>query len=206
VNTKNNAQSQQSDALSAAAPKPRADAQRNRERLLEVAKVAFAEAGTDMSLEEIARRASVGIGTLYRHFPTRDALVEAVYRREVEKLADAATQLLDTLPPAEALHQWLLLSVDYIATKKVVAPALSAMIGGTSELYAASTTRITDAMALLVTRARASGSIRQDADPNDLLRALVGFTYFNTDPDWEASAHRLIDILMAGLTPVHSST
>ena len=180
--------------------KPRADGRRNRERLLEVAKAAFAGVGADVSLEEIARRAGVGIGTLYRHFPTRDAIVEAVYRREVQQLADAATRLLETLSPGEALHEWMRLFVDYIATKKVIAPALGSIVGGVSELYASSSVRITDAMSLLVDRARTCGDIRP-AKPADLLRALVGFTYVNTGPDWEASARRLIDILMDGLKP-----
>ena len=109
--------------------------------------------GADVSLDEIARRAGVGIGTLYRHFPTRDAIVEAVYRREVEQLADAANRLPGTLPPGEALHAWMRLFVDYIATKKVIAPALKAMVGGASELYASSGARITDAMAMMVERA-----------------------------------------------------
>jgi AcrR family transcriptional regulator len=183
--------------------KPRADARRNRERLIEVAKAAFADAGPDVSLDEIARRAAVGIGTLYRHFPTRDAIVEAVYRREVQQLADAATRLLGSLSPGEALHAWMRLFIDYIATKKVMAPALGAMVGGASELYASSGARITDAISLLVDRASASGDIRP-VDPTDLLRALVGFTYVNIGPDWEASARRLIDILMNGLQPPRS--
>jgi len=194
-----------SDTPGPAAPprKPRADGQRNRERLLEVAKAAFAEAGPDINLDEIARRAGVGIGTLYRHFPTRDAIVEAVYRREVAQLADAATRLLDERPPAAALHEWMRLFVDYIATKKVIASALGSIAGGVSELYAASGVRINAATGLLVTRAAAAGEIRADADPADILRALVGFTYFNTSPGWEASAHRLIDLLMDGLRSGH---
>jgi AcrR family transcriptional regulator len=183
------------------ARKPRVDGQRNRERLIEAAKAAFSDVGADVSLDEIARRAGVGIGTFYRHFPTRDAIVEAVYRREVQQLAAAAQRLLGTMQPGEALHQWMRLFVDYIATKKVIAPALGAIVGGVSELYASSGARITDAMSLLVDRARASGDIRADIDPTDLLRALVGFTYVNTGPDWEASARRLIDILMDGLQP-----
>jgi AcrR family transcriptional regulator len=183
------------------ARKPRADGQRNRERLLEVAKTAFADVGVDVSLDEIARRAGVGIGTLYRHFPTRDAIVEAVYRREVAQLAGAATRLLESLSPGEALHQWMRLFVDYIATKKVMVSALSAIIGNTTELYAYSGAQITGAVVLLVERAAAGGDIRPDVDPNDLLRALVGFTYGNTSPGWQASALRLIDILMDGLRP-----
>jgi AcrR family transcriptional regulator len=179
--------------------KPRADAQRNREGLLEAAKAAFAEVGPEASLEEIARRADVGIGTLYRHFPTRDAIVEAVYRREVQQLADAAPRLVDALPPAEALRAWMRVFIDYIAAKKVIAPALKSLVGGSSALYADSSARINGAIALLVDRARASGDIRPDADSADLLRALIGFAYVNSGPDWEASALRLIDLLIDGL-------
>jgi len=188
----------------AARRKPRADGQRNRERLVEATKAAFGEAGADVSLEEIARRAGVGIGTLYRHFPTRNAIVEAVYRREVSQLAESATRLSAALPPAEALRQWMRLFVDYIATKKVLASALSAMAGGSTELYAASWARISGAMTLLVARAAGAGDIRPDADPADLLRALAGFTYGAASPDWQASALRLIDILMDGLRPLRA--
>ena len=181
------------------ARKPRADGRRNRERLVETAKAAFAELGVDVSLDEIARRTGVGIGTLYRHFPTRDAIVAAVYRREVEQLAGAAERLLGSLSPGAALHEWMRLFVDYIATKKVIASALSSIVGSTTELYASSGAKITGAMSLLVARAVANGDIRPDADPTDLLRALVGFTYGNTGLGWEASARRLIDILMDGL-------
>jgi AcrR family transcriptional regulator len=181
------------------ARKPRADAQRNRDGLLEAAKAAFAEAGPEASLDEIARRARVGIGTLYRHFPTRDAIVEAVYRREVQQLADAAPRLADSLPPVEALRAWMRLFIDYIAAKKVIAPALKSLVGGSSALYADSGAQITEAIGLLVERARASGNIRTDADSADLLRALIGFAYVNSAPDWEASALRLIDLLIDGL-------
>ena len=180
--------------------KPRADGLRNRERLVDAAKAAFAASGPEVSLDEIARRAGVGIGTLYRHFPTRDAVVEAVYRREVQQLADTATRLLDSHSPGDALHQWMRLFVDYIATKKVIASALGALPGA-SQIYAASGTKLTDAAFLLVDRARASGDIRGDVDPADVLRAVVGFTYGNADPAWQASALRLIDILMDGLRP-----
>ncbi|MBV8793990.1 MAG: TetR/AcrR family transcriptional regulator [Hyphomicrobiales bacterium] len=182
-----------------AARKPRADAQRNRDSLLEAAKAAFAEAGPEASLDEIARRASVGIGTLYRHFPTRDAVVEAVYRREVQQLADAAPRLIESLAPAEALRAWMRLFIDYIAAKRVIAPALKSLVGGGSSLYADSSARINEAMALLVERAREGGDIRPDADSADLLRALIGFAYVNSAPDWEASARRLIDLLIDGL-------
>ncbi|HEY3621082.1 MAG TPA: TetR/AcrR family transcriptional regulator [Roseiarcus sp.] len=184
---------------SGAARKPRADARRNHDGLLEAAKAAFAEAGAEASLDQIARRAGVGIGTLYRHFPTRDAVVEAVYRREVQQLADAARRLIDSQPPAEALRAWMRLFIDYIAAKKVIAPALKSLVGGGSALYADSGARINEAMELLVKRARASGDIRPSADSADLLRALIGFAYVNAGPDWEASARRLIDLLIDGL-------
>ena len=181
--------------------KPRADARRNRDGLLKAAKTAFAEIGAEASLEEIARRAGVGIGTLYRHFPTRDAVVEAVYRREVQQLADAAPRLIESMAPAEALRAWMRLFIDYIAAKRVIAPALKSLVGGGSALYADLGARINEAIALLVERARASGDIRPDAEPADLLRALIGFAYVNSAPDWEASARRLIDLLIDGLKP-----
>src|SRR5882762_11045999 len=163
------------------ARKPRADAQRNRERLLAVAKTAFADEGADVSLDEIARRAGVGIGTLYRHFPTRDAIVEAVYRREVEQLAEAVPQLLQTSAAGEALHKWMHLFVDYIATKRIIAPSLAAAAARTPTLHATSTELITRAISTLVKRAVASGDVRKDIDPSDLLRALVGVSYGNPD-------------------------
>lgn len=181
--------------------KPRADGERNRERLMEAAKAGFAEAGPDVSLEEIARRAGVGIGTLYRHFPTRDTLIEAVYRRELEGFAEAGDRLAETLPPGQALHAWMHLLVDYIATKKVIAAAVATMVSDSADLYASSGTRITDAMKSMIVRAAQAGDIRSDVDPDDLLRALVGFSYGNASPGWEASAKRLIDILMDGLRP-----
>jgi len=183
----------------AARRKPRVDGQRNRERLMQAAKVGFADAGPDVSLEDIARRAGVGIGTLYRHFPSRDAIVEAVYRREVQQLADAATRLLETTSPGAALHAWMKLFVDYIATKKLIAPALGSIAGGVSELYASSGARILDAVTLLVQRAAERGDIREDVQATDVLRALFGLTYGNTEAGWEVSARRLIDIVMDGL-------
>ncbi|MBV9224257.1 MAG: helix-turn-helix transcriptional regulator, partial [Acidobacteriaceae bacterium] len=99
--------------------KPRADAQRNRERILDVAKQAFTRSGANASLDDIAKEAGIGPGTLYRHFPTRDELLEAVYRTEVEKLAAAERKFAETMPPMEALRAWMLLFVDYIGTKKI---------------------------------------------------------------------------------------
>jgi AcrR family transcriptional regulator len=180
--------------------KPRADGLRNRELLIDVAKQAFAEVGPNVSLEEIARRAGVGIGTLYRHFPTRDDLIAAVYRREVTQLADAAKRLLDTRPAGEALHEWLRLFVDYIATKKVIAPALASMAGGTSALYESSIELMKTAVTDLVERAIKAGDVRPDVEPFDLIQALGSFAMgVSTSPGWETRTLRLIDILMDGL-------
>jgi AcrR family transcriptional regulator len=183
----------------AAARKPRADSARNRQLLVDAAKAGFSGVGLDVSLEEIARRAGVGIGTLYRHFPTREAIVEAVYRREVEQLAEAVPQLLQTSKAGEALHKWMHLFVDYIATKRIIAPSLAAAAAPASTLHTTSVELITSAISTLVRRAIASGDVRKDIDPSDLLRALVGVSYSNPDVRWEASARRLIDILMDGL-------
>ena len=177
----------------------RADAQRNRARLIEVAKAMFSEEGADASLEAIARMAGVGIGTLYRHFPTRDTLIEAVYRTETEHLAKAASRFAETLPPIEALRAWLRMFVDHIATKQVMSPALASMVGGPSELYCESGAQVKASIALLVDRAVASGAIRLDIDPLDLLRALAGVAGISSAPGWEASAKRLVDILIAGV-------
>jgi AcrR family transcriptional regulator len=179
--------------------KPRADGARNRQLLIDAAKAAFSEVGLSVSLEEIARRAGVGIGTLYRHFPTRESVVEAVYRREVEQLAEAVPQLLEVSAPGEALHKWMHLFVDYIATKRIIAPSLAAVAARSSTLHATSVELITNAISTLVHRAIDSGDVRKDIDPPDLLRAMVGVSYGNPDAGWEASARRLIDILMDGL-------
>jgi AcrR family transcriptional regulator len=181
--------------------KPRADALRNRERILEEAKKAFSLEGGDISLEDVARQAGVGPGTLYRHFPTRDALLESVYRAEVEKLAEEERRLTDTMPALDALRSWMLLFVDYIATKKIIAPALNSIVGGPTRLFESSGAQIKDAIQSLVTRAIDSGDIRADLDPLDLLRALVGVSNVASAPDWRQSARRLVDILLLGSRP-----
>jgi len=178
--------------------KPRADAERNRMRLLESARAAFASGGTGASLEDIARSAGVGIGTLYRHFPTRDALVSEVYRNEATKLADAARQLANGLPPLDALRRWLLLFVDYLSTKLILAEALRTMMCDTSELTKASVEQLTASMRLLMDGARASGEIAaSDTDPLDLLRALGGVA--SAGPGWEVGARAMVDILISGM-------
>src|ERR1017187_564187 len=184
--------------------KPRADAQRNRERILVVAKQAFTRSGANTSLDDIAKQAGVGPGTLYRHFPTRDELLKAVYRTEGEKLAAAERKFAETLPPIEALRAWLLLFVDYIATKQIIAPALNSLVGGPSKVLEASYAQVWEAIRALVKRAIKSGDIRKDLDPIDLLRALLGVAKMATSPDWEQSARRLVDILVLGSRPIQS--
>ena len=185
-----------------AARKPRADAQRNRRRILAAAKQAFTRSGANASLDDIAKQAGVGPGTLYRHFPTRDALLEAVYQAEVDKLAAAAAGLPRTMPPLPALRAWMLLFVDYIATKKIIAPALTALAGGSSQVIEASYDRIHAAVGALVRRAVDSGDLRADVDPADLFKALVGVAFTSPNPGWEASARRLVDILLLGSRPL----
>ena len=183
----------------AAVRKPRADAERNRVRLLQTAKAAFAEKGSAASLDEIARTAGVGAGTLYRHFPTRDALIEAVYRNETEQLVAAANGLAETHSPIGALREWLLLFVDYMATKHGMSEALNSIVGGTSDLYSATTVQVKQAIASLIDRAVASGDIRLDFDPLDLLRALAGVANMSPGPDGKQAAKRMVDILIAGV-------
>lgn len=180
------------------ARKPRSDAQRNRERILEVAKEAFTRHGADASLDEIAKLAGVGAGTLYRHFPTRDALIEAVYRSEVEKLAAAGRKFAESMQPIEALRAWMLLFVDHIAEKHIIAPALNSVVGGPSRLYEGSRGPILGAMDELVKRAKKSGDLRRDIDGSDLLRAVIGVSHLGSGPDWHIGAKRLVDILIAG--------
>jgi AcrR family transcriptional regulator len=182
--------------------KPRADARLNRERLLDVAKEAFTRSGPNASLDDIAKEAGVGAGTLYRHFPTRDALIEAVYRTEVEKLAAAERRFAAAMSPIEALRAWMLLFVDYIATKQIIASALNAYVGGPSKLYEGSRAQIQGAIDSLVKRAIQNGDIRRDLEPFDLLRALVGVSNVASGPDWQQSARRLVDILITGSRPI----
>ena len=185
-------------ASSPPARKPRADAQRNRELILEAAKDVFTRVGAAGSLDEIARQAGIGPGTLYRHFPTRDALIEAVYRSEVEKLAAAAPRFAATLPPLEALRAWMLLFIDHVAGKMLIVPAMDTVAGGSSRLIMGARGLIRSTFADLARRAIASGELRQDIDPDDLVRALVGVFHTTYEPGWEQTARRLVDILIAG--------
>jgi AcrR family transcriptional regulator len=180
--------------------KPRSDAQRNRERILEVAKQVFTRRGADASMDEIAKRAKIGPGTLYRHFPTRDELLATVYITEVEKLGTAQKRLSAELPPIEALRAWLSVFIDYIAAKRIISPALNAIAGGPSQVFQQSTLVMGEAANVLASRAVASGDLRPDVDPMDLLRAIYGLSIGGAD-DWPAKARTFVDILLHGSRP-----
>lgn len=179
--------------------KPRADAVRNRERVLEAAKVVFSAGGAEASLEAVARAAGVGIGTLYRHFPTREALFEAVYRREVQQLADLAEQLKQEAKPIDALRQWMRSIVKFVATKKGMSAALTLAVDKNSKLFSSSADRLARTVGGLLDRAIAAGEIRDDVSPEDLLRAVVGMCYMHDQPGWQTSVLRLVDVFVDGL-------
>jgi AcrR family transcriptional regulator len=179
--------------------KPRADAVRNRERVLEAAKVVFSAGGAEASLEAVARAAGVGIGTLYRHFPTREALFEAVYRREVQQLADLAEQLKQEAKPIDALRQWMRSIVKFVATKKGMSAALTLAVDKNSKLFSSSADRLARTVGGLLDRAIAAGEIRDDISPEDLLRAVVGMCYMHDQPGWQTSVLRLVDVFVDGL-------
>src|SRR6201994_932388 len=179
--------------------KPRADAVRNRERVLEAAKAVFSAGGAEASLEAVAKRAGVGIGTLYRHFPTREDLFEAVYRREVEQLGEFADQLKGEGDPVESLRRWLHSTVEFVATKKGMLAALQLVTYGSSELQAYSLDRLTQAVGALLARAVAAGEIRADIGAEDVLRALIGMCYLHDQPGWQSSVLRLVDVFIDGL-------
>ncbi|MFJ6671770.1 TetR/AcrR family transcriptional regulator [Actinosynnema sp. NPDC091369] len=173
-------------------PRPlRADAQRNRDRLVEVALDAFTTEGGDVTLEAIAKRAGVGIGTLYRHFPTREALAEAVYRTELAKLCDAVPDLLRTLPPDEATRAWMDLFVEYMNTKQGMGDALRAVIASGGDPYAQSKERLTEAMGALL-----AAMDRPDVDPVHVIAAIAGIAL--TLPD-VGPADGMLDLVLDGL-------
>ena len=177
----------------------RSDSIRNRERLLAAAATVFGAGGADASLEAVAKRAGVGIGTLYRHFPTREALFEAVYRHEVDQLGELAEQLATEAAPVDALRCWLHANVQLVATKKGMLAALALAAHGRSELYAYSFERLTKAIGSLLRRAAKAGDIRSDIKPEDLLRALVGMCHMHDQPGWQRSVLHLVDIFVDGL-------
>ena len=179
--------------------KPRVDSIRNRERLLEAATEIFSAGGPQASLEAVAKKAGVGIGTLYRHFPTRDALFDAVYRHEVDLLGDLAERLAKDEAPVAALKTWLQANVRLVATKKGMIEALQLAAHGSSELKAYSYDRMIGAIRLLLDRAVKAGEVRGDVPPEDLLRTLVGIYYSQGTGDWQPTALRMVDVFVDGL-------
>ena len=177
----------------------RSDACRNRDRLLEVAADAFAAAGVDASLEKIAKTAGVGIGTLYRHFPTRDALVEAVFRHNVDLLCAGAEELSASLPPDEALAEWMQRFVGYVATKKGLATYLKSVVSADSDLFVSTHARVHDTVEQLVAAATAAGTIRPGVDGMDLLRALSGVCLMADQPGGPEPGAKVATLLMDGL-------
>jgi AcrR family transcriptional regulator len=178
--------------------KLRADAQRNRERILEVARRAFTLHGAEATLDDIARQACVGSGTLYRHFPNRDVLIEAVYRSEVEKLTAAGQRFTATMAPLEALRAWMLLFVDHVSAKTLIIPVMDTVAGGSARLMEGARGLIHRTFVRMVKRAVHSGDLRPDTDPDDFVRALVGVFHTTAVPGWEPSARRIVEILIAG--------
>jgi AcrR family transcriptional regulator len=177
----------------------RADAQRNRERLLEVAARVFSQAGPDVTLEAIAKEAGVGIGTLYRHFPTREALVDAAYRNELTRLCDSVDDLLVELSPDKALRAWMDHFVDYMTTKRGMGDALRALIASGGDPFSQSRVRLTTAVSTLLEAGSSSGVLRSDVQADDVLLSLSGVSLATADPAQREQAGRLLDLLMDGL-------
>ena len=180
------------------ARRPRLDAQRNRERILEVSREAFTQHGPQATMDDIARRAEIGPGTLYRHFPTRDALIEAVFRTHVEMLTAAAERLTLTMRPLEALQAWMLVFIDYVAAKMLILPAMDTVPGGSMRMIEGTRGVIHSTFRGLVQRAIESGELRSGIDPDDMIRALIGVFHTTSWPDWESSARRIVAMLIDG--------
>ncbi|GAA3762547.1 TetR/AcrR family transcriptional regulator [Micromonospora maritima] len=177
----------------------RADALRNRQRLLDAAVQAFSQAGAEVTLDRVAKEAGVGIGTLYRHFPTREALIEAAYRNELAKLCDAGPELLADRPAEAALRAWMDRFVDYLATKRGMADALRLAIASGANPYAHSRDRLLAALGDLLAAGAAAGTVRADVAPADVLASLSGVSLVAGQPDQRDQAGRLLDLLMDGL-------
>ena len=184
-------------------PRPmRADAQRNYARLLEAASGAFAEHGADdVSLEEIARRAGVGIGTLYRHFPTRQALLEAVYTDQVESLSARAAELLRAESPGDALAEWLRAMMKFSSTKRNMTTALLATLGTDSELLSSCAKEIKRAAESLIARAQQAGVVRPDADAKDVIRLVHAVNIATEKAPEPGQADRMLALILDGLRP-----
>lgn len=179
----------------------RADARRNRQRLLDAAAHAFAAGDAQASLEGIARTAGVGIGTLYRHFPTREALVEAVYRSELARLQDSADQLLATRDPDVALRAWMDRFADYVATKRGMAETLRAVIAAGAIDSTQTRDTLCGAIRVLLDAGAAAGTLRGDVEAADVLASLTGIWLAAGAADQREQAGRMLDLLVDGLRP-----
>lgn len=177
----------------------RADARRNRDKLLSAATAAFAEHGEDVALETVAARAGVGIGTLYRHFPSRDALVVAAYQHEVDALCAAAADLLGSRSADEALRAWAERFADYIATKRAMGNALRSAAASESPLFADTREQIVGALRRLLDAGARDGTLRADVDTRDVLRVINGIWYLPAGPEWRNTVGRMLDLVIDGL-------
>ncbi|WP_052034427.1 TetR/AcrR family transcriptional regulator [Streptomyces pseudogriseolus] len=196
----NGARSVSASARTEARP-PRADAARNREQLLVVATRVFMAAGKEPSMRAIAQEAGVGIATLYRHFPTRESLVDAVYQDQVERLTAGARDLLAEVSPATAMRRWMDLFGDWIATRNGMLDTLLAMIDAGEIAHARTRTELLTALTALLDAGRAAGDLRADVTAEDVAAALIGVFTVAPRPASEARAARLLDLLMDGLRP-----
>jgi AcrR family transcriptional regulator len=179
----------------------RADATRNREQLVAVATRVFVSSGTEPSMRAIAREAGVGIATLYRHFPTRESLVDAVYRDQVVRLTAGARELLGQLPPAAAMRRWMDLFGDWIATKNGMLGTLLTMIESGEIAHAQTRTELLAAITTILDAGRAAGDLRSDVTAEDIAASLIGIFTVAPRPGIEATASRLLNLLMDGLRP-----
>jgi AcrR family transcriptional regulator len=180
---------------------PRADARRNRERLLASASRLFVERGPEVPYVEIAKDAGVGVGTIYRHFPTREALIEAAYRNELDAVCDAAAELLRVLPAEKALRTWMDRFIDYMTTKIGMGEAIRAVVSAGGNPYAHSRERLDTALDILVGATTEAGCTRTGINVDDVLMTLSGIAMAAGEPDQREQAGRMLDLLFEGLRP-----
>jgi AcrR family transcriptional regulator len=182
------------------APRPRADAARNREAVLRAATEVFARSSTEPSMRALAREAGVGVATLYRHFPTREALVDAVYQDQVMRLTKGATEFVVSHPPAEALRRWMDLFAEWIATKNGMANTLVAMIDADQIAHADTRDELLAAVDVILRAGAEAGDIRADARAEDVAAGLIGILTVTGPPSVNPQAIRLLELLHDGLT------
>ncbi|WP_420882649.1 TetR/AcrR family transcriptional regulator [Streptomyces noursei] len=187
------------DALTTQPSPLRADARRNRERILEAAVRAFSDRGADVPIDAIAKAAGVGSATLYRHFPTREALIEAAYRNELARVCDSAAELLADNPPDEAMRLWMDRFIDYLATKQGMADALRAAVASGADPFAESLDKLSTAIGTLLHAGTEAGLLRSDIEPIDVGLSLSGIALVTSSPAQRGRAGRLLDLLLDGL-------